>query len=352
MLQVALTPMESGEWISQRSGAVRVDIPRCHQLARQIMDSIQDGTIGDIEYKASPLHPEGLSDEQHLNWVFVIDTLNFSFWPNDNEEYYVDYRGNREVGYLAMCAAFMKAYEGDIPICDAGWMETVTEEDLGKILVSGSGHAIPMLHQRARALNESGKWLKDRYNGQMMGVVRACGTSAQSLLRTILTIESFRDQTSFRGANVWLLNRAQVLVADVYSVLKGSSTQEFRYLVNYIDIDTITMFADYRVPQALCHLGIMHYSPQLRLRLDNGEVMPFADDMEIEIRGCSIYAVNEIFKAVIRMRLNDYMGVNWYTAHRPIFAIDIHAWLLQYRREHAQAVDAAVPFHRCRQIYY
>ncbi|GMS97016.1 hypothetical protein PENTCL1PPCAC_19191 [Pristionchus entomophagus] len=351
-MEIALTPLEAGEYIAKQSVAVTVYVDKCQGIAKQIMDSITDGTIGDIEYKANPLHPKGLSDEQHLNWVFVLDTLNFSFWPNEDEEYYVDYKDNREVGYLAMCAAFMKAHEAEIPIYDTDWMVTVTEEALGKILVSGSGHAIPLLRERFRALKESGQWLNMKHRGQMMNAVRACGPSAQSLLRSIMTIESFRDQTMYKGTKVWLLKRAQILVADVYSLLKGSTTQEVRDLVNYVDIDTITMFADYRVPQALCHLGIMEYSPELRLRLDKKEVMPYGDEMEMEIRGCSIFAVNEIFKEVIRMRLNDYKGLDWYETKRPLFAIDIDVWLWQYRRQHAEEVEEHVPFHRCREIYY
>lgn len=38
-----------------------------------------------------------------------------------------------------------------------------------------------------------------------------------------------------------------------------------------IDMDWLTMFADYRVPQALVYLGALRYSDALMQALDNGE---------------------------------------------------------------------------------
>ena len=44
------------------------------------------------------------------------------------------------------------------------------------------------------------------------------------------------------------------------------------------------MFADYRVPQILRHVGILRYSPALCARVDARTEVPFASDEETEIR--------------------------------------------------------------------
>ncbi len=49
------------------------------------------------------------------------------------------------------------------------------------------------------------------------------------------------------------------------------------------------MFADSRVPQLLCGLGVLRYSPRLAAALAAEEAV--SDDWECEIRGASIHAV-------------------------------------------------------------
>ncbi len=51
------------------------------------------------------------------------------------------------------------------------------------------------------------------------------------------------------------------------------------------------MFADYRVPQALLGLGALVYSDELLSQLGELQVWPSGDLRELEIRGCSIRAV-------------------------------------------------------------
>ena len=54
-----------------------------------------------------------------------------------------------------------------------------------------------------------------------------------------------------------IYKRVQILVADIWACFEGKGIGEFT------DIDSITMFADYRVPQILVHLGAMRYSDKL-----------------------------------------------------------------------------------------
>lgn len=58
--------------------------------------------------------------------------------------------------------------------------------------------------------------------------------------------------------------RAQILVADTWSVLEGKEDGCFN------DISSLTIFADYRIPQVLVHLGAMRYSDELMRKLHEG----------------------------------------------------------------------------------
>lgn len=47
---------------------------------------------------------------QALNWVFVVDTLNFSFWPEEeSQQCEVTYEGTTYTGYMTLCAAITRA---------------------------------------------------------------------------------------------------------------------------------------------------------------------------------------------------------------------------------------------------
>ncbi|GMR59717.1 hypothetical protein PMAYCL1PPCAC_29912 [Pristionchus mayeri] len=348
MNYVTLSPMESGEFITANANDIKVDVDKCKEAAIMIMDSLVDGSIGDIEYKSNPLHPTGLTHEEHLNWVFVLDTLNFSFWPSEGEHYDVTYKDKKETGYLACCAAFCKAFDNGVRITDANWMENVTMEELDEILKSDSGHSIPLLFDRYRALHESGAHLNQKFGGQFLNLVKKCEGKAQTMIRQIIMIESFRDFTMYKNKQVSLLKRVQILVSDTWGLLKDGELKE---LVAFPDLDTLTMFADYRVPQVLSYLGCLEYSEKLLEVLQTSQLLKYGDTREVELRGCSIYAVNEIYKEVCRLRKDNYNGID-FSDKRPIFAIDIDVWLWQFRREHAEDVEALVPYHRTRSIYY
>lgn len=79
--------------------------------------------------------------------------------------------------------------------------------------------------------------------------------------------------------NVRLLKRAQILVADLWACFDGFDYGEF------YDIDKITMFADYRIPQILNSLGCMQYSPLLETTLRKKKPIETGHSWEVQIRG-------------------------------------------------------------------
>lgn len=87
---------------------------------------------------------------------------------------------------------------------------------------------------------------------------------------------------------VYLYKRAQILVADLWAAFQGRGYGAFD------DIDAITMFADYRVPQSLLYFGILKYSEELESALKRHELLQSGEEREVEIRGCSIWAVEVV----------------------------------------------------------
>ncbi len=94
--------------------------------------------------------------------------------------------------------------------------------------------------------------LSDKFNGSVLEMVRSAGDSALRLVDVVTnSFPCFRDCADYEGYRVSFLKRAQIFVADLWSAF---GVRKFH------DIDQLTMFADYRVPQSLQYLGVLQYS--------------------------------------------------------------------------------------------
>jgi hypothetical protein len=113
-------------------------------------------------------------------------------------------------------------------------------------------------------------------------LIESANGSAARLVNTLASdFLCFRDEHHFDGRRrpVRLLKRAQIFVADVWACFNGESWGEFN------DIDKITMFADYRVPQILATLGCIGYSPPLQSLISRGEMIENGSRHEMQLRG-------------------------------------------------------------------
>lgn len=125
---------------------------------------------------------------------------------------------------------------------------------------------MPLLDERLSVLHEVGKILMDKYNGTFETCVNEANKSASRLLDIVVNnFPCFRDEAIYKGKAVSFYKRAQILIADLWNFFNGTGWGEFE------DINMMTMFADYRVPQVLVYFGVMTYSDELMNMLKNGK---------------------------------------------------------------------------------
>ncbi len=136
------------------------------------------------------------------------------------------------------------------------------------------------------------------------------------------------------GALVHFYKRAQILIGDIWAAYGRSLDPVHPY--SFKDLEQLTMFADYRVPQILRHMGILEYSPELSRRIDSWEEIAFASNEETEIRAATIVAVDMLQKELAKQGLQ-------------LLVIEVD-WLLWQWGE-AVRNDIA-PHHRTLTIYY
>jgi hypothetical protein len=266
-------------------------------------------------------------------WIFLIDTLNFAFWtPPGAAPFTVVLDGTAHTGYWSLCASLKRAHDESVPILDANFLATSTAVDWQHIFRSDSETAIPMFDQRVAVVNEAGRFLIDRFRGSAYEMIRSCENSALRLVDLVRTnLESYRDECDFRGRRVYFLKRAQIFAADLHFGFLNDDDPVCRF----DDIAKLTMFADYRVPQALCYLGTITYSDWLMQELLYRPHLEAGSDIECEIRGLSIAAVE---------RLKRFIG-------EPAISVLIDYALWDFAKANAQLMDH-IPIHKTRGIFY
>ncbi|KAA0151321.1 hypothetical protein FNF31_06857 [Cafeteria roenbergensis] len=251
-------------------------------------------------------------------YVFVLDSLNWCFWPSATS-----------MEYDALAVGLRKAVEADPSVFSAERLQGATAADVRGWLAP---HDVPEAEERAEMLRELGHVLAAEYGGQAANLVSACGQSACRLVALLASrLPGFRDETVYRGRRVFLYKRAQILAADVWAaygrLTSGPSPFAFR------DMASLTMFADYRVPQLLLPMGVLRYSPALEARIAAQEELCPGSEEEVEIRAASVQAVEKLRHA---------MGGT-------LLSVELD-WLLWQRGERSK--EKLPPHHRTRTVCY
>jgi hypothetical protein len=263
-------------------------------------------------------------------YFLVLDSLNFCFWPaQGTDRWEMDYRGERLSGYFGLAAALKRAAEEGPPILEPAFLASLTRSDL-KAILGGQG-LLQLAAERLDILRETGRVLLEDFGGDAGRLLKAAAGSAVGLVRQVTAaFPSFRDTAEYDGQQVYFYKRAQILAADLYGAFGGRSWGAFR------DLDRLTAFADYKLPQVLRHLGIFEYSERLARKVDRLELLEPGGPEEVEIRANTIRAVE-----MIRQELA--------ASGQAVRAFEID-WLLwnlgqddAFRRK---------PYHRTRTIYY
>lgn len=328
---------KSAKFIADNAQYVSVDQAACQHVAEQIYNQIQHQQYSTHTWATHRLNQRCklLDVAGQVDWVFTVDTLNFSFWSDreTSQRYTVEYDGERYTGYWSLCAAINRALDEGIPITTPSfWRSDGFDLDVcAYVFRSCTDEQIPLLEQRLEVLKEAGTVLTET---TFCEVLESCDHSASKLLDWVTNnLQSYNDRFVYHDETVSILKRAQILVGELWACFNGEGFGKFE------DIDTITMFADYRVPQILYQLNCLRYSEQLEALLRAGTMMQSGSDAEIELRGTSIEAVEQIVR---------HIKTNHPETAINAILVDFYLW----DAAKAQESSATIPCHRVRSIFY
>ncbi|CAF3570970.1 hypothetical protein FGSG_06031 [Fusarium graminearum PH-1] len=293
--------LQSAEHVYDSCIDVAVDMRASKKAAENIYNQMQQKSYSTATWSEHELHPKA-KDESTVNFIFTMDLLNFSFWSElpDDERFAIEYRGKKWTGYWSLVAALQRALDEN-------------------------------------CLREAGQVLCKYYDGAVTELVYAADGSAARLVNLLAQdFNCFRDEHRYEdGKMIRLMKRAQILVADLWACFNGESYGEFR------DIDKITMFADYRIPQILMTMGALYCSPSIAAAINDKKMIESGCAWELQIRACSIWCVELIRREILRQHPGAHVN-----------AILIDFFLYDSMKELEAAGKEPIPHHRTRSIWY
>ncbi len=326
--------LSSTSWVVEYASHAWINKEQVNQVCHKLLAQYSP-TLEPAWYDRFHFHD---GTERTVNWLLVLDALNFCFWGEKGKpRWRVEYEGEILDGYWAEAASLTRAVEEGIALWDAEYLSTMSREDLAYIFRPSRGadgsaeEMIPLFDARLAHVHEVGQVLVERYAGQFAHAIeKAQGSAVNLALLLAQEFTSFRDVAAYHTKEIRFLKRAQICVSDLYGAFGGKRWGAFT------DLDTLTIFADYKLPQVLRHFGVLAYAPELAQCIDNQELLQPGGEEEVELRAATIWACE-----LLRREMSHISGYS-------ITAVEVDQLLWHLGQNSAEMR----PYHRTRTIYY
>jgi hypothetical protein len=278
--------------------------------------------------------PKLVRKERLAAYILALDAINFCFWPVQGYEY-------EDLATTLTCMARSdhvqqeelvkggKTAISESYVFSAANLQSITVEKM-KLLFQqhhSSNQVPPNMEQRCHLWNEVGSILLERFEGSAMTLVQT--ETAVEAVR--LLVEHFPGFGKDRAGDTHFYKRAQICVGDWNAALH----------LNWPDMDQLTMFADYRVPQVLRHCSVLKYDDVLAEKVDTEKELPLGSSHEVAIRAASVTAVEWL---VDELNKQDDSSGRWTAVKTD--------WYLWQVGERMQTAGELSPHHRVNTMYY
>ncbi len=271
-------------------------------------------------------HLETADKNKLLDYLIVLDSLNFCFWSKKNR-WKIKYKGKEYNGYYALARALEMFFENEPQKANLEYLSNISFNEFKNIFQGGKN--LLFLKKRWQIARTVSRSIVKNY-GTSEKFVESANHKFSELVRLVYKkLPSFNDIFSYQGRKVYLLKRAQILASDIWGAFNGKGIGRFE------DLDYLTCFPDYKVPQILNHLGILEYSPSLQKKINSRRLIAMGSADEVEIRSCTVQAVEMLKEELAKRKII-----------MPSFQVD---WILWYRSKKEKLKH---PYHLTKTIFY
>lgn len=256
---------ETASLIVSKAENVKINFTKLNELSGVIKNEVGKlEKINKIEFG---------SQKKSLQKIFILNCLNFCFWPEiEGKRWRAEFPKGQTAsgGWFSLVGTIDNALEKGMDITDSSFLSKLSLSQAENIFVGLDGVQIPLIKERVDILNVIGNVLTGKFDGR---------------------IENLLENTT----DVSVVTR---LVSDKFPFLQNDqfykSVQNFAYdfaIFNEFQISglgSLTVFADYKLPQMLRSFGVLKYSKELSSKVDNKELIKKGSPDELEIRSSTI----------------------------------------------------------------
>lgn len=364
-------------WMNTPTAAAHVTLDHSQLLRFVQSDEIQSHTVEWDEeawhYQPPSDWPAPIRKERMALYILALDAINFCFWPTAGYEY-----EDLASTLTGLCQADHDEQTANLDGVSTDYALTATKlkemtvENMTTLFREHHVHASsgndnnnmkhmvpPNMQQRCALWNEIGSVLLSEFDGSALRMIERANGSAVALVELLIAhFPGFQDYVVQENLNkdddhehvlqlqdlissdgLYFLKRAQICVGDWNASLD----------LHLRDMDQLTTFADYRVPQLLRDLNILQYSPALAKTVDDTNELAVNSPEELSIRAATVTAVELLVQELNKKRQETKTTSE--TKPKPWTAVQTD-WYLWQVGERLQAEGKLQPHHRVRTIYY
>ncbi len=277
------------------------------------INSINESEFEQTEFDNAPDLPTK-KEGDYVGFSIVYNTINFCYWGEP--KWTIERGGMVCDGSCALTIAFIDALKEGYPLLDPKYLSTIPENDLKNILLGNI--EIPLFIERLQMLRKLGNYMVEKFDGSWMNVIKKADHNGVQLVKLLTSDfpDLYKDELLYKGRPVKFYKRAQLCANYIDHDLSKTRVISFKLS----DIDKLTAFADYKVPQVLRKFGILEYTKELSEKIDNLVELESGSTEEIEIRANTVEAINmiqdkakEIFSEATPARID---GILWFRGQK------------------------------------
>lgn len=297
---------------------VFIDQAVLKEKVKKFLDMKVPSWDNDLQFIGTP--------EQTVQYYFFLDSINFCFWAPKGEERWAYKVGEEWMsGYYAYSRAIKDAFVKDSRFFDAEYVSTISDEDFRGIFVGKN--TLLLIDERLKIIRENFTILKEKFGGQAINLIKQAGGDIDTFVQLILeNFPTFRDVIEQDGQKYFFLKRVQIFPSD----LSFTGIDELKLS----NLDHLTVFADYKLPQILESLGIIKYSEELDSDIVNEVLIPAGSQKEMELRASSIVAIEQMRDELVQLgrdiTTNELDWILWVEAKATKFAKPHHKTLTTF----------------------
>jgi hypothetical protein len=300
--------------VVKNNSSVWIDDSKVLLLAKKLKNHPVPGWDNVSQFLGNP--------EETIHYYFFLDSINFCFWNISGGKRWEFKKDGRWMhGYYALSYALKEALLADKRLFDASYLSEIAFADFSRIF-KGKGELL-LLGERHKIIKENFKIIREKYNGKALNLVIKAGKDANKLVKLIIRdFPTFRDCTEFEKKKIYFLKRAQLFVSDINYAFQG---KDYGYFKNMEDL---TIFADYKLPQLLESEGVLIYSDKLEDKIRECQLIKRDSGEEIEIRANTIWACEKILQELMnlgrKLTSNNLDWMLWVMSQEKVLSLPYH----------------------------